>query len=215
MSVPSVVELVPYYIFREKIFYNTKQFNENYYIMPINTNAPTGKITYKARYFISSLSDEIEASLYFLYCLNYDKELYTLFRYGIEDTDYVNTPSGLELNNLYGHSQMSYKFENPFIEPKLAHDFSLWGEFMEGYLAAQDTNRKMMEQNRDEQIIRETVKNIRESDSYFDEVMKERTRSYNNIYELFKSDNDAIHEFMNGFKPDDGKYVIDQIMMNP
>ena len=86
---------------------------------------------------------------------------------------------------------------------------------MEGYLAAQDTNRKMMEQNRDEQIIRETVKNIRESDSYFDEVMKERTRSYNNIYELFKSDNDAIHEFMNGFKPDDGKYVIDQIMMNP
>lgn len=90
-----VIELVSYYSFREKIYYNTKLFNEKYYVMPIKTNAHMGKITYQPRFFISSLSDEVEASLNFLHFLNYDKELYTLFRFGIEGIDYVNTPSGM------------------------------------------------------------------------------------------------------------------------
>jgi hypothetical protein len=188
-----VIESVSYYSFREKIFYKIKLFNEKYYVMPIKTNAPVEKITYQAKYFISSLSDEIEASLYFLYLLHYDKELYTLFRYGIEGTDYVNTPSGLELQNLYSYSQMSLKFENPFIEPKLAHDFSLWSEFMDEYLLAQVKDSGITDRYRNEQIMRETINSLRENDSAFDEIIKNRINIYGKFY---SGDVNAINNFL-------------------
>lgn len=109
---------------------------------------------------------------------------------------------------------MSIKFENPFIEPKLAHDLSLWSEFMNGYLYAQDTDRGIMERTRNEQMMMETIQSLREKDSAFNEIIKERINSYNNIYQLFNGDGDAMYEFISFLKPEDGKYIIDQILQN-
>jgi hypothetical protein len=106
-------------------------------------------------------------------------------------------------------SQMSLKFENPFIEPKLAHDFSLWGEFMDEYLLAQVKDSGITDRYRNEQIMRETINSLRENDSAFDEIIKNRINIYGKFY---SGDVNAINNFLHTKNPEDGKYIIDLIM---
>ncbi|HBN86366.1 MAG TPA: hypothetical protein DDZ89_21285 [Clostridiales bacterium] len=123
--VAPAVELVSYSSFRESLKYNKKNFNENYYVIPIETEGTNPKATMEAKYFISVFSEEKEAALTFLRCMEYDETVYSLMRHGVENVDYVKTEKGLELNvQIFIRNIL-----NPDLEVKFAHDFPSWNDY--------------------------------------------------------------------------------------
>ncbi len=212
-AVAPVVELVSYSSFRKQIYYKTERFNQSYTVMPINANAPSGIIRYEPKYFISSSCNDIDAALVFLRCLEWDKDVYTMFRYGFENTDYTVSQDGMEINNT--HNFMFLRFENPFMEPKLAHDFGLWNEFLSEFISSQSINKSSYEYEMNFAQLKNAVSQLNKNDPEAKELLwkrhdlnvgissyiRKKTGSYNEylrLYDLLDMDDlkDKIKENM-------------------
>ena len=193
-AVAPVVELVSYSSFRKQIYYKTERFNKSYTVMPIKTNAPSGIIRYEPKYFISSSCDDIDAAMVFLRCLEWDKDVYTMFRYGFENTDYIMTQNGMELNNL--HNFMLFRFENPYMEPKLAHDFGLWNEFLSEFISSQSTNKSSYEYETDFTQLKNTVSKLYNSDSEVKEIISKRIKLNEEIGTYIRSKTGSYNEYL-------------------
>jgi hypothetical protein len=205
--VAPVIELVSYSSFRKQIYSNTANFTQSYTVMPIKTNAPYGVLRYEPKYFISSTCENIDAALIFLHVLEWDQDNYILFRYGIENRNYSNTPNGIEHNNMYNFEVL--RFENPYIEPKLTHDFGLWNSFLSEYVSAQGMNKSAYEYESNFQALIMAINELRNSDSEaidflderyrlisgIDSYIRNKTGSYNEYLKLYNlSDTDALRE---------------------
>jgi hypothetical protein len=80
---------------------------------------------------------------------------------------------------------------------------------MDEYLLAQVKDSGITDRYRNEQIMRETINSLRENDSAFDEIIKNRINIYGKFY---SGDVNAINNFLHTKNPEDGKYIIDLIM---
>ncbi len=206
--VAPVVELVEYSTFRRKIYFESKKFNDHYYVMPVKTNNMHGRIVYDAKYFISVYSDETVAAMQFLRCLEYDETIYELLRYGIKDIDYENTDSGIALNTRYYINNIL----NPLYEKKLAHDFNLWDEYI--YDLVHIKNAEVKQLHDDVEYINSIVKDLITEDASFKNAVYRRFEIYNLLQNHIKKADSFIYDFLSLFDKSDNQYIIEKINQN-
>ena len=116
-----LLQVCPYYRFKDNWMEYTDHFVYNFEFMFLS-NGYT--ITYDEcwlKYLVNGASDNIEATLVFLRCLEYDQEIYDLIRYGIKDKHYTLNKNGsvfLDKNMIYGWDD-----SNMLVSPALERPF--------------------------------------------------------------------------------------------
>ena len=211
LNAAPVVELINYSTFRDSVsgIANSDKFNESYYVIPIRYNRNQPKLTYAPKFYISTYSDEIEASLTFLRCLEYDQTVYDLLRYGVKDTDFYETENGIHLNTFY----FTKSILSPHFDKKLGHDFSLWHEFYSDYLISQTEKRS--EEDLYRMDVKNAISNIQKDDERFNDIIIHRNKIYGKeVYKILNTDsfNDRkMNDFLNLFDRNDNEYLIKEI----
>ncbi|HBN83331.1 MAG TPA: hypothetical protein DDZ89_05750 [Clostridiales bacterium] len=213
LKVAPAIELVNYSSFRNSVMSvnNSSKFNECYDIIPVQYKLRQPKICYGPKYYISVYSVEIEASLTFLRCLEYDQTVYDFMRYGVKDVDYVETNEGLILNNTYTIKNIF----SPRLDRKLAHDFIQWDDFLSEYMKSQ-SQPGIDDEYWYSLSVQSVIEDLLKNNQSFANIVKSRRDIYNGIYRDIRgvSADTAYNNFLNKFDVNDSIYMIDEIILN-
>ncbi len=84
-----LLQVYPYGVFKNRWIDYTDRFNNEFVFMFLSNFNTITYDEYSLKYFINGASANIEPALLFLRCLEYDRDIYDLIRYGILNKNYT------------------------------------------------------------------------------------------------------------------------------